>query len=262
MKGEEILLGLKYVGMKMRFKRSDLPLEEEEFQSLLSSGLIKQRGSVKEELCQTLGIPYKPDPNEIPDFDIDKSIIIKLLNKGALDPQFAETRVINTDVFFGNRFSQEINAHNTSIYSKFLYNDLITEIGFSFNTDSLIQLQNSLNNSDIKNYANQEKNFVCVPFFITTWDEKKDAYHYTTIDMTNFESWLQVHFSHNDTHYTIDGLLSEFQQKMHLDNSQIINSPVIKAAIIEIKSQLGRVQSDNSEQNNENLQKRDSHKFN
>ncbi|WP_298621849.1 hypothetical protein [uncultured Legionella sp.] len=105
----------------MRFKRSELPLAEEQFQNLLSKGLIKQRSSDKKSVCKILGIPYTPDPDEIPSFDVDQSIIIELLSQGAFDPLLAKTIVINTSMFFGNQFSQEIHVSNTAIYSKFLY---------------------------------------------------------------------------------------------------------------------------------------------
>ncbi|WP_298621848.1 hypothetical protein [uncultured Legionella sp.] len=110
-----------------------------------------------------------------------------------------------------------------------------------------------MNNSDVKNEGKQEKNLVYVPFFTTTWDDKKDAYHYTNLDMTSLQSWLNVHFTHCNTTHAIDVLLNEYQKKVHLDNNQIINSAVVKEAITNLKNQLINTQKDNSE-HNENAQ--------
>lgn len=241
----------------MKFKRTELPIEEEQFQSLLSTGLIKQRSSEEEGLCKILGIPYKPNPDEIPYFDVDKSIITELLSKGKFNPQPAKTIKINTDMFFGNQFSKEIHVRNTSMYSKLLYNELITEIGFSFDTNSVTQLQNSLNNSGVKNDSKPKNNLVYVPFFITTWDENKDAYHYANLELSHFEHWLKAHFSHCNIPHAMNGLLNEYRKNIQLDDNEIINSLAIKEAISQIKSQLVDGQKGNQEQNNENLQTRE-----
>lgn len=228
-------------------EKTQLPMEEKEFQELLTQGLIKQCPSDEEEICRMLGLPIRPDLG-VPRFEIDKSVIINLLQKAKCSPEQSSTTLLcRKDKHLANEYFQDIHVTKSGIYINLLHEALITEIGFYFESQNPHGLEKSLSSSQV---AHTNKNLpVKVPFFKTHWSHNKDAYEYTDLNMNHFKQWLAQHFSHHNIHYEVQKMLTECLEELNRDNffSKSVNYVETSTAFSLIEQQFSLPQSGHSE---------------
>jgi hypothetical protein len=201
-------------------KRTEIPLDEEQFQKLLREGLITPCSSEKEKLYQMMGLSIEPDRNEIPQFEVDKKVIIDLLQKAKFSPE--QSLIIKLDVrsrHFVTANASEINVARSGMYIKVLHTALITEIGFYFESKDLEILQKNLANDFIEQ-VDKDKHMVRVPFFQTLWSKNKNEYKYANINMEHFRQWLGKHFSQCNVAQEIKVMLHEYEVEIKKDNFQ------------------------------------------
>jgi len=225
--------------MKISLKRKELPMEEGLLQGLVATGHITQEKSGEEVLAEMLGLTYKKNPLEEPCFKVDSSIIINLLEGAKFDPVESKASTISSNRHLANKYSTNVNVSQSNIYIKTLYNHLITEVGFSFESNPTTDLHNNLNDAKVRNTIGNDQQSVYVPFFITQWNDNKDKYDFFNISMDNFSQWLRESFSHSNIPYEIDVLLKEFSKvlEQHEYSKIVINFNDISQAIKHLKEQ-------------------------
>ena len=225
--------------MKISLLRTEIPMEEEQLQALLAKGLIKQERSDEEEMCRIFGLTYKKNPLEVPRFEVDESIIIELLENAKFEPVENDASTISTNMHLANKYSKDVNVSYSNIYIKMLHGLLITEIGFSFVSSTAEILNDNLNQANVTNTIDEDKRMVYVPFFTTQWNDNKDKYEYSNINMGNFSQWLDKSFSHANIPYEIGELLKGYSKEIerHDYSKNTINFNEVSRAILHLEEQ-------------------------